>query len=75
MKKAKTPQPQKRNATTFTVPPGKETRGNMIGFRPVQSLEVKIDAAVAESGLTLAAWLEAAAIAYLENGENLHTRG
>lgn len=75
MRKAKIPQPQKRNATTFVVPPGKETRGNMIGFRPVQSLEVKIDAAVKESGLTLAAWLEAAAIAYLENGEKPRPSG
>lgn len=66
MKKAKVPQPQKRNATTFVVPPGKETRGNMIGFRPVRSLEVKIDAAVQESGVRIADWLEAAVIAYLE---------
>lgn len=60
------PNPKKKNATTFTVAPGVEPKGRMMGFRPRQSLEVKIDAAVAASGLKLADWLEKAAIAYLE---------
>lgn len=60
------PQPQKKNQTSFAVAPGKEPKGRMIGFRPMRSLEAKIDAAVAESGMRLADWLEAAASAYLE---------
>ena len=43
-----------------------EPKGRMMGFRPLQSLEEKIDKAVAASGLKLSDWLMAAAIAYLE---------
>lgn len=60
------PNPKKKNATSFTVAPGAEPKGRMMGFRPRQSLEQQIDEAVALSGLKLADWLEKAAIAYLE---------
>lgn len=62
----KKPQPQKRNQTSLVVAPGKEPKGRMMAFRPVPSLKQKIDAAVAESGLSLVDWLQSAAIAHLE---------
>ncbi len=40
----------------------------MMGFRPLLSLEARIQEAVEASGSNVAAWLMAAAIAYLENG-------
>ncbi len=60
------PNPKKKNATSFTVAPGAEPKGQMMGFRPRRSLEQQIQEAVAASGLKLAEWLEKAAIAYLE---------
>lgn len=58
--------PKKKSATSFTLEPGKEPKGRMMGFRPPVSLEGKIDEAVEASGLKLAEWLEKAAIAYLK---------
>jgi len=57
--------PKKRSSTTFAVK-GAEPKGRMMGFRPTQSLEGKIDEAVATSGMKLADWLVQAALAYLE---------
>ncbi len=59
------PNPKKRNATTFGIE-GDEPKGKMIGFRPPLSLEAQINEAVEASGKSIAAWLKAAAIAYLE---------
>jgi len=56
----------RKNPTSFAVAEGGEPKGRMMGFRPRQSLEREIDAAVAASGLKLADWLEKAVIAYLQ---------
>lgn len=61
------PNPKKRNSTTFGIL-GDEPRGKMMGFRPFLSLEARIYEAVEASGGSVAAWLMAAASAYLENG-------
>ena len=58
--------PKKKNETSFTIEPGKEPKGRMMGFRPPVSLEKRIDTAVVASGQTLSDWLLSAAIAYLE---------
>ena len=57
---------KKKNETSFTIDPGKEPKGRMMGFRPPVSLEKQIDTAVEASGQTLSDWLLSAAIAYLE---------
>lgn len=57
--------PKKKSSTSFAVL-GDEPKGRMMGFRPLQSLEEKIDKAVAASGLKHSDWLMQAAIAYLE---------
>jgi hypothetical protein len=58
--------PKKKNTTSFTVEPGKEARTvKPMSFRPTISLEEKINAAIASSGMNKTEWLEAAAIAYL----------
>ncbi|MBO3460059.1 hypothetical protein G7B40_015885 [Aetokthonos hydrillicola Thurmond2011] len=57
--------PKKKNETCFTIEPGKEPKGRMMGFRPPVSLEKQIDTAVVASGQTLSDWLLSAAIAKL----------
>jgi hypothetical protein len=60
--------PAKKNATSFTVKPGKEPRSHKpMAFRPTLSLEAEIEAAVEASGMTKTQWLEQAAIAFLKN--------
>lgn len=62
--------PKKKSSTSFAVQ-GEEPKGRMMGFRPLQSLEEKIDKAVATSGLKLSDWLMQAAIAYLEKNPDV----
>jgi len=58
--------PNKKNMTSFTVKAGQEPRSEKtMAFRPTVSLEEKINAAIASSGMNKTEWLEAAAIAYL----------
>jgi len=59
--------PKKRSNGSFSVAPGKEPRSEKpIAFRPNISLEAKINAAVAASGMSKTEWLETAIMAYLE---------
>ena len=59
--------PKKRNDTSFVVEPGQEPRSlKTMSFRPTISLEAKINQAIAVSGMKKTEWLEAAAIAYLQ---------
>lgn len=67
--------PQRRNQTSFSVAPGDEAKGRMMGFRPLKSLESQIDEAVAASGMTLAEWLRDAAIAHLKKNPLEPARG
>jgi hypothetical protein len=64
--------PNKRSSTSFAVE-GVEPKGRAMSFRPVQSLEQRIDAFLEKSGLKTAEFLEQAAIAYLE--KSLATAG
>ncbi|MBW4599741.1 MAG: hypothetical protein KME29_09015 [Calothrix sp. FI2-JRJ7] len=64
--------PLKKNATTFKVEEGKEPRSEQpMCFRPTVSLLAEINAAIAESGLAKAQWLEAAVIAYLRQNSSV----
>ena len=57
--------PQKRSSTTYTIK-GEEPKGKMLGFRPLESDEKRILAAIEKSGMTKADWLTEAAIAKLD---------
>ena len=63
--------PNKKNATSFKVKPGKEARSQKpLAFRPTLSLEAEIEAAVKAEGITKTEWLEKAAIAYLKQNSS-----
>jgi len=63
--------PKKRSSTSFTVEPGKEPRSEKVmGFKPTISLEAEINAAIIASGMKKSEWLEAAAIAYLQQNSS-----
>ena len=57
--------PQKRSSTTYTIKGG-EPKGKMLGFRPLESDEKRILAAIEKSGMSKADWLIDAARAKLD---------
>ena len=57
--------PQKRSSTSYKVK-GEEPKGKMLGFRPLESDEKRILAAIKKSGKSRADWLVDAAIAKLD---------
>lgn len=68
--------PKKKNATSFTVEPGKEPRSEKtMAFRPTLSLEAEINKAITASGMKKTEWLEQAAIAYLKQNPPEPTGG
>jgi hypothetical protein len=62
-----TKNPDKKNSTSYAAEPGAEPKkGRVLSFRPVPSLEKRVDQVLSDTGLAVVELLELATLTYIE---------
>jgi hypothetical protein len=62
-----TKNPDKKNSTSYAAEPGVEPKkGRVLSFRPVPSLEKRVDKVLSDTGLAVVELLELATLTYIE---------